>query len=366
MSDDFFGYDFKDEEEDLESEETYARLTWKKTFLITALLALVFLCAVVAIAVGAASSFGPLEALNAILFKFLPVEEPSAFAQLIVLQLRLPRIIMALITGISLGVAGSVMQGVLRNPLVSPYTLGLSSGAACGAAVAIVLGVGVFGAGRYIIIVNAFIFSLLTMALVYGISRMRGTSVETLILAGVAMSYLFSAIISSLKYVSGNEALREIVFWLMGGLYTTKWENVILLAPLVLIFTLLLMRYSWDLNAMSAGEEVASSLGINVNRIRIITLVLASVLTSSVIAFTGIIGFIGLVSPHVCRLLIGSDHRYLIPASGLMGALILLISDTACRTVIQPTEIPVGIVTSFVGVPFFLYLLIRRKRRWWQ
>ncbi len=273
---------------------------------------------------------------------------------------------MAIITGVSLGVAGAVMQGVLRNPLVSPYTLGLSSGAACGAAIAIVLGVGIFGSGRYIIIINAFFFSLFTMALVYGISRIRGTSVETLILAGVAMSYLFSAAISSMKYFSGNEALREVVFWLMGGLYTTKWENVVLLAPIVLVFTLLLVCYSWDMNAMSAGEEVASSLGINVNRVRIICLALASVLTASVIAFTGIIGFIGLVSPHVCRLLIGSDHRYLIPASGLAGALVLLVSDTACRTMVQPTEIPVGIVTSFIGVPFFLYLLVRRKRRWWQ
>jgi len=236
-----------------------------------------------------------------------------------------------------------------------------------GPPIAIVLGVGVFGQGRYIIIVNAFIFSLLTMALVYGISRMRGNvGGDASSVAGVAMSYLFSAIISSLKYFSDNEALREVVFWLMGGLYATKWENVLLLAPIVLVLTLLLIRYSWDLNAMSAGEEVASSLGINVKRVRIICLILASVLTASVIAFTGIIGFIGLVSPHICRLLMGSDHRYLIPASGLAGALVLLISDTACRTMVQPTEIPVGILTSFIGVPFFLYLLVKRKRRWWQ
>lgn len=365
MIDEIVGDDVEDDSI-FELEESYIRSSWKKTLIVLALLAAVAVLAVAAITMGAASSFGTMEALGTILSKFLPVEEPSSFVQLIVLQLRLPRILMAIITGISLGVAGAVMQGVLRNPLVSPYTLGLSSGAACGAAIAIVLGVGVFGQGRYIIIVNAFIFSLLTMALVYGISRIRGTSVETLILAGVAMSYLFSAIISSLKYFSDNEALREVVFWLMGGLYATKWENVLLLAPIVLVLTLLLIRYSWDLNAMSAGEEVASSLGINVKRVRIICLILASVLTASVIAFTGIIGFIGLVSPHICRLLMGSDHRYLIPASGLAGALVLLISDTACRTMVQPTEIPVGILTSFIGVPFFLYLLVKRKRRWWQ
>ncbi len=353
------------DDEVFDAEEVYARASWKKTLFTLVLLGSVLAVAVFATTMGAAS-LGMGESFGAVLAEFLPVEEVSTFAQVVVLQLRLPRILMAIITGISLGVAGAVMQGVLRNPLVSPYTLGLSSGAACGAAIAIVLGVGVFGTGRYIIVINAFFFSLLTMAIVYGISRMRGTSVETLILAGVAMGYLFSAVISLLKYVSGHEELREIVFWLMGGLYTARWENVIILIPAVLFFTMLLMRYSWDLNAMSAGEEVASSLGINVNRVRIICLSLSAVLTASVIAFTGIIGFIGLVSPHVCRLLIGSDHRYLIPCSGLIGALVLLVSDTACRTMISPTEIPVGIVTSFIGVPFFLYLLVSRKRRWWQ
>jgi ABC-type Fe3+-siderophore transport system, permease component len=353
------------DDEVFDAEEVYARASWKKTLFTLVLLGGVLAVAVFATTMGAAS-LGMGESFGAVLAEFLPVEEVSTFAQVVVLQLRLPRILMAIITGISLGVAGAVMQGVLRNPLVSPYTLGLSSGAACGAAIAIVLGVGVFGTGRYIIVINAFFFSLLTMAIVYGISRMRGTSVETLILAGVAMGYLFSAVISLLKYVSGHEELREIVFWLMGGLYTARWENVIILIPAVLFFTMLLMRYSWDLNAMSAGEEVASSLGINVNRVRIICLSLSAVLTASVIAFTGIIGFIGLVSPHVCRLLIGSDHRYLIPCSGLIGALVLLVSDTACRTMISPTEIPVGVVTSFIGVPFFLYLLVSRKRRWWQ
>jgi len=331
------------------------------------------LCIFVALAVvsitattmGAASlSVG--ESLQAIVAKMLPGLQTTNFADIIVWQLRLPRILMAVLTGLSLGVAGAVMQGVLRNPLVSPYTLGLSAGAACGAGIAIALGISVLGAGRYFIVGNAFIFSLLTMFLVFAISRIRGTAIETLILAGVALSYLFSATISILKYVSDAEVLREIVFWLMGGLYTARWETVILLLPVITIITVLTMRYSWDLNVMSSGEEVATSLGVRVGRVRIIVLTLSALLTACVIAFTGIIGFIGLVSPHICRVILGNDHRFLIPASGLMGALILLISDTACRTLIQPTEIPVGIMTSFIGVPFFLYLLIRKRRRWWQ
>lgn len=354
-----------EDEEILYAEEVYTRASWKKTLLTLFLFIMVLTLGVLATTIGA-SSLGISESLHALLAELIPGEEVSHFAQVVVLQLRLPRILMAIITGMSLGVAGAVMQGVLRNPLVSPFTLGLSSGAACGAAIAIVLGVGILGTGQYIIMINAFLFSLLTMAVVYGIARIRGTSIETLILAGVAMGYLFSAVISLLQYASGNEQLREIVFWLMGGLYATKSESVIILIPIVLFITILLMRYSWDLNAMSAGEEVASSLGINVSQVRMICLFLSTVLTASVIAFTGIIGFIGLVSPHLCRLMIGSDHRYLIPWSGLTGALLLLVSDTIGRTMISPTEIPVGVVTSFIGVPFFLYLLVRRKRRWWQ
>lgn len=258
------------------------------------------------------------------------------------------------------------MQGVLRNPLVSPYTLGLSSGAACGAALAIVFGAGTIAFGSFFIVTNAFIFGLITMLLVLGISRIRGTSIETLILAGVALSYLFSAVISALKYTSGNEQLREIVLWLMGDLSGATWQSILILIPITLIFSIIALSYSWDLNVMGAGDEIATSLGIKVGRVRIINLILAAFLTASAIAYTGIIGFIGLVSPHICRLIIGNDHRFLIPASGIMGALILLISDTICRTIIQPTELPVGIITAVVGVPFFLYLLMRKRRRWWQ
>jgi iron complex transport system permease protein len=354
-----------EDDEMMHAEEVYTNASWRKTILTLVLFLIVAALGLFAISIGA-SSLGMSESIRAIMAVFLPMDDVSHFAEVVVFQLRLPRILLAIITGVSLGVAGAVMQGVLRNPLVSPFTLGLSSGAACGAALAIVLGVGILGTGQYIIMINAFFFSLLTMVVVYAISRIRGASIETLILAGVAMGYLFSAVISLLQYASGNEKLREIVFWLMGGLYAAKIENVMILIPIVVILTMILMRYSWDLNAMGAGEEVASSLGINVKQVRMACLFLSTVLTASVIAFTGVIGFIGLVSPHICRLLIGSDHRYLIPWSGLTGALLLLASDTISRTMISPTEIPVGVVTSFLGVPFFLYLLVRRKRRWWQ
>ena len=354
-----------DSQEAATSGEIYSSLVRKKVIFIAGLLAVLVVVAIATTGIGAASlSIG--ESFQTIIAKVLPAIQADPFAETIVWQLRMPRILMAVITGLSLGVAGAVMQGVLRNPLVSPYTLGLSAGAACGAGIAIALGVGILGTGRYLIVGNAFVFSLLTMFLVLAISRIRGTAIETLILAGVALGYLFSATISILKYVSDAEALHEIVFWLMGGLYTSRWETVILLLPVVAVICFFLMRYAWDLNVMSSGEEAAISLGVNVGRVRTVTLTLSALLTASVIAFTGIIGFIGLVSPHICRSIVGSDHRFLIPASGLTGALILLIADTVCRTIVQPTEIPVGIATSFIGVPFFLYLLMRKRKRWWQ
>lgn len=203
------------------------------------------------------------------------------------------------------------------------------------------------------------------MVLVYGIARLKGAIPETLLLAGVAFGYLFSAGVSALKYVSENEALKELVVWLMGGLWGASWDTVLILLPVVLICLGLLVRYAWDLNALGAGEDIAISLGVNVGRLRLATLALATLISSATIAFTGIIGFIGLIAPHICRILIGGDNRFLIPCACLMGGVLLLLADTLARVVLAPVEIPVGIVTSLIGTPFFIYLLLKRKRQWW-
>jgi iron complex transport system permease protein len=293
----------------------------------------------------------------------------SDIAESIVIDIRLPRILLAVLSGIALGGSGVVMQGVLRNPLVSPMTLGVSSGAAFGAALAIVLGASVGQesfAGKYLIVISAFFFGSLTMIMVYLIAKMKGTAPETLLLSGVAFGYLFSAGVSILKYISSNEALKEIVVWLMGGLWGASWGTDLILLPVVLVCTVLLFRCAWDLNIFSAGEDVAISLGVNISRLMMVTLTLATVITSSTIAFTGVVGFVGLIAPHICRMLIGSDHRFLLPCSCLMGAIILLLSDTLARLVLAPVEIPVGIVTSLIGVPFFIYLLMKNKRGSWR
>lgn len=355
-----------------EIQEIYTRHTARKVFLLIALVLFLAVVALLATVVGAAAvSVG--DVFRVIAAHVLPAYQSSAgtLAETVVLQLRLPRILLALITGISLAGAGTVMQGILRNPLVSPYTLGMSGGASFGAALAIVLGTSFLGpyfnvAGPYLIAINAFVFGFLTIMLVYGIARLKGTAPETLILAGVALGYLFSAGVSALKYFSNNEALKELVVWLMGGMWGATLQQVGLLTPVVLGCMIVLLRYAWDMNALSAGEEVAVNLGVNVNRLRLIGLTVSALAASATVAFTGVIGFIGLVSPHICRMLIGSDNRFLIPCSSLMGAALLLVSDTLARTIIAPSEIPVGIITSLIGAPFFLYLLLKKRKRWWS
>jgi iron complex transport system permease protein len=265
-----------------------------------------------------------------------------------------------------LAVAGAVMQGVLRNPLVSPFTLGLASAASFGAAITIVLGTGVLGmfiagGSNYDIVLNAFLFGLLSMLLIYGISRARGTSQSTLILAGVVLGYIFQAGVIILKYLSNNDKLKDLEMWLMGGMWGASWNAILILLPIVIICVILLALKAWDLNALSAGDEIAKNLGIRVERLRLYCLLLATIAASSCLAFTGVIGFIGLMAPHICRMLIGNDHRYLIPCSAIMGGLILLVSDTFARTVFSPLEIPVGIIMYIIGGIFFLYLILKGR-----
>ncbi|MCI3927092.1 iron ABC transporter permease [Paenibacillus sp. TRM 82003] len=287
-------------------------------------------------------------------------------------EVRFPRIAMAVLAGVSLAGAGVIMQAILRNPLASPFTLGVSSGASFGAALAIVLGASLFGleqtvrSARWLIATNAFLFGCIAVLFVYGIARLKNSSTTVLLLSGVAIGHLFSSGVSALKYFSNNEALKDLVVWLMGGFWGANWDVVRLLCPLVLLALGALMKYAWDLNVLGLGEEVAKTAGVRVKRVRFVTLLSVTLIASATIAFTGVIGFVGLVAPHISRMLIGVDHRFLIPASCLSGAILLLVSDTAARTLLSPVEIPVGIVTSVVGAPFFIYLLVKKRREFWN
>ena len=293
-------------------------------------------------------------------FPFLDINY-SEFAYTVFVELRLPRILMAIVGGIGFAVSGSAMQGILRNPLVSPFTIGISSAAGFGAALAIVLNTGVIGSADWFVVTNSFLFAMLAAFLVYGIAKFKGVHAATIILAGIAIMYFFSAFTSLLQYIANDRQLQGVVHWMFGNLAISSYRNILIVSVVLLLCIPVIIRQSWGLNALADGDETAISLGVNPRRLRVMVLILSSAMTAIVICFTGIIGFVCLVAPHISRMLIGNDHRFLIPFSALIGALLLLAADTVGRTIISPVEIPVGIVTSFIGVPLFLWLLLRKK-----
>ncbi|MGN0099083.1 MAG: FecCD family ABC transporter permease [Candidatus Methanomethylophilaceae archaeon] len=279
----------------------------------------------------------------------------------------LPRILAGIVAGFALGLAGTVMQCVLRNPLGSPYTLGISNAAAFGASIAIVIvEIGIGGSLRYadysgFTTILAFVFAMLATGIIVLLVKVTRVDPSTMVLAGVAISSIFSAGISFLQYVFSTDALAEIVFWQFGSLGKPNISNIILITVILIPITLYFYRNRWDYNAIDSGDEVATSLGINVPLTRIVALVLCSLLTAVVVSFMGIIAFIGLVAPHMVRLVMGNDHRFLIPGSMLVGAMVLTVSDCIGQNLFI-TTIPVGIITSFLGGPLFLYLLISSYR----
>ena len=345
-------------------EEEYRKFMGKKMlFFLIIILAVLFLVSI-AVTLGSAD-LSIKEVYVAILAKFLPGHfQTTHFADIIVWGLRLERILMGIVAGMGLAVAGAAMQGILKNPLASEFTLGISSAAAFGAAMAIIMGAGFVG-GEYLVVINAFIFTLIASFAVYGLAKYKGITPETLILAGIAIMYLFSAMTSFLQYVGQAEQVQEVVFWAMGSLGRASWDKLALVTIILVLCLPYLLLKSWDINAIGAGDETAKSLGVNVERTRVICLILLSLITASIICFTGTIGFIGLVAPHITRMIIGGDHRFLLPGSALVGALLLLGADTLARTVLAPVILPVGIMTSFLGVPFFVYLFMKRRKTFW-
>jgi iron complex transport system permease protein len=352
-----------------ELKKIYKESKKRKILAISSLFIVLIIAMIASLSIGAgAPRLG--DALNVIgsrIFPFLNINPGSELTQSIILDTRLPRLLLAVIAGAGLAASGASMQGVLRNPLVSSYTLGISAGAGFGAALAIVFQIGVFTQyPAYVTVANSFLFSLVAVLIVYGIARLRGISSEAVILSGVAVSYLFSAMLSLIQYVTPqHEAVRSVVFWLLGSFVSSTWTSVLVVLPFVAITIIFMMRYSWDLNVLSLGEDTAKSMGINSKRILTIYLILTTVATACIVSFTGILGFVCLISPHIARMLIGNDHRFLIPCSILVGSSLLLVADTLARMVLYRSDIPVGIITSLLGIPFFMYLLLSRKRRAW-
>lgn len=343
--------------------KAYDKYIKRKVFIIFLTIALLILFSVYAINAGSA---------NVTVKNIITALMGSADDRIniIVWNIRLPRILAAVVAGLGLSMAGCVMQSILKNPLASPFTLGISQGATFGAALAIV----VFGAGAstsdsviinnpYIVVVFAFLGSMASTVVVLMLAKNFRATPETLVLSGVALSSLFSAVTMILQYFADDVRVASIVFWTFGDIGRASWSDLALMGIVVVTCAVYFMINRWNYNAMESGEESAKGLGVEVEKVRLLGMLACSFIAAVITSFVGIIGFIGLIGPHIMRRLIGSDYRFLIPASGLLGALVLLLSDTFARTIISPVILPVGAVTSFLGAPLFLYLLARRYAR---
>lgn len=322
------------------------------------LLGILAISMLVTLAIGA-KTISPFLILKIIFAKIAGLDGTwDTYMESIIFDVRMPRILSSVLIGGALGIAGCAMQGIFRNPMASPYVTGISSGAVFGTSLIITL-----NWERIWMIPSAFAFALCTSFLVYYLAKIKGKiTVGTLLLSGISVSLFFSALITFVQYIAGERQLQEIMFWLMGGLWTSNWSKMAITVPLISSGGIGIVCCSRDLNILLSGEEQARSLGVHVDSVRKTILILVSIVTTGAVAFFGIIGFVGLIIPHIMRIFIGPDHRVLLPASFLGGAIFLLWTDTLARTIIKPSELPVGIITALLGVPFFIFLLRKRKK----
>ena len=285
---------------------------------------------------------------------------PSTF-DTILMQLRLPRIILAGIVGASLAMSGATYQGLFRNPLADPYLIGVASGAGLGATIVLVTGVPTYFSGVSVLPLAAFVGAIAAVTAAYIIARQsEGLPLTTLLLAGVAIASLTGAV-SALIMIRSDPDLRPVLSWLLGGFITAQWKHSLVILPYLIPGALLVVAYGRILNVLQLDEEHALQLGVNVERTKLLLIVAATLSTAAAVSFSGLIGFVGLIAPHAVRLVWGGDYRFLLPMSAIVGAAFLILADLAARTVASPAELPVGIVTAFCGAPFFMYLLRRRK-----
>lgn len=291
----------------------------------------------------------------------IPVVWPES-AEQIILKIRLPRIFLGLLVGASLSLAGAGFQGVLRNPLADPYTLGVASGASVGAAFLILFGLETILFGSFTIPLVAFVLGMISLWMVFRLAAIQGkVQVETLILSGVVVQAFLSAIVSFMVSMS-KKVVNDIVFWIMGSLSLRGWSYVGIMTPYVLVGFIVLLFYARSLNLFALGEKQAAHMGVAVERTKLGVLMISTLLTAAAVSVSGVIGFVGLIVPHLVRLLVGPDYRLLMPISLVVGGIYVIIADTLARTLLSPTEIPLGVVTAFLGAPFFAYLLKKRKQ----
>lgn len=339
--------------------ELYRRRVFRKTVMVFAAFAALALAICVDIGVGP-GRYTPAEVLTAL---FSPDSvEPKL--SIIVWDVRMPVAVMAVMIGAMLGVAGAQMQTILHNPLADPFTLGISSAASFGAALAIALGVGLWPVGgTFFIAGNAFVFALATSLVLFVFTRMRGVTIETFVLVGIALFFTFNALLAFIQYQSSETQLQQIIFWMMGSLARATWTKIGVCALLLAVLLPLAWVRNPMMTALAMGDERAASLGVPVARLRLEMLASISLLAATATAFVGTIGFIGLIAPHIARRLFGEDHRFYLPGSALVGGTILSLASIASKNIVPGIIVPVGIVTSLVGVPFFLAVVLRRQMK---
>jgi iron complex transport system permease protein len=332
----------------------------RRRWLLTVLLALIIVVSIIADFMLGPSGL-PLQDVLRTLFD---PDSADPTTRVIVWDIRLPYALMAMAVGVALGLAGAEMQTILNNPLASPFTLGISSAAAFGASLAIVLNLSIPGLPySWMIAGNAFAFALLSALLLDAVARWGGMNASGVVLFGIALVFSFNAMVSLVQFVASAEALQGLIFWTMGSLSRATWPK---LGVLLLVFALILplsLRDAWRMTALRLGEDRAASFGINVARLRLTSLIRISLLSALAVSFVGTIGFIGLVAPHIARRLFGEDHRFYLPGSALVGGVILSLASIASKNIVAGVIIPVGIVTSLVGIPFFLSVVLRRQMK---
>ena len=346
-----------------EKKEYHASIGRKISFILICLILLV-VTSILSCAIG--TGYGFTETYDIILNHIMGTEytfrSPEWWADYYVWNNVMPGVIMALIAGAGLSLAGTVMQSMMENPLADAYTTGISSGACLGAVSAMIVGFSFTNAASSMgVIVNAFVGSLIPAVIIIVLIRYIGNSPSTMILIGSALSFFFNAMVTLIMATTSAENLQDAYLWQIGSVTGASWGDIPLMLIMVIISSILVQLASKKLNIMSLGEKTAKSLGLDVSQFRMLCIILVSVLVASIISFTGIIGFIGLVAPHMVRYIVGGDNRFVIPGSILIGALILIIADAVSRVLYFWGDVPVGIVMSFIGAPVFLYLIVRRK-----
>ncbi|QLY80864.1 FecCD family ABC transporter permease [Clostridium intestinale] len=330
----------------------------KKKRLFISLVIFTFIIALGSLTVGSAS-ISSFEAIKIIINYFTKVSEGN-MSEKIIMNIRAPRVLMALFTGAGLAISGVTFQGLFKNPMGDPFVLGVSSGAALGATIGLIFNL---EKNNYILItLLAFGGAILTLMLVYNVARVGNKiPIEILLLSGIAISFLCNSLISLIMILK-KEAMDKIIYWTLGSLNTSSYKQVLLIAPIVVLGGLFIYRRYKDLNILSMGEEDAYSLGVEVEKVKKELIIISSLIVAALVSVTGIIGFVGLIIPHIARMIVGSNHRDLIPFSFILGALFLVVCDTISRVIIAPGELPVGAVTALLGAPYFIYLLWKKKR----